>query len=125
VALIEVEGDTMTARQIVDVEDPISIVGTAGSQVFLVASGFGDGAYVLARGAGSWTATELEYAGPPPQLPGSAVVVERGALAGHVLLAENTAVRQLSLGADAVTDLGPVSLGDGFTAITGAIGVQP
>lgn len=69
---------------------------------------------------------ELIYVGGAPQLPASAVVIERGSQRGLVLIAENLGVRRVRFqAAGAPIDLGRTSLGSGFTTIVGAIGVQP
>ncbi len=69
---------------------------------------------------------ELGYAGPPPALPANMVMVERGALEGRVLVAENSSVRMFQFeGGGVVTGLGTLSFGSGLANIVGAIGVQP
>src|SRR6185295_3490683 len=112
------------------IDDPIAIVASPFDDAALVASGFGNAFFALdydpdaaepfaVRG-------ELAYQGAPPQLPGGAVRVDRGALAGRVLVAENLGVRQVSFeGGGVITDLGLTSLGSGSESIVGAIGVQP
>jgi hypothetical protein len=69
---------------------------------------------------------EMTYDGALPSRPASAVVIERGSLAGHVLIAERFGIRQARFFENgALTDLGLSSSGAGFTALTGVIGVQP
>jgi hypothetical protein len=69
---------------------------------------------------------EVAYVGGKTELPLIAHVIDRGALRGRVLVAENTAVRQLDFTeAGSVVDRGPTSLGDGIPSIVGSLGVQP
>lgn len=109
------------------IEDPIAILASPFDDVALVVSGFGDAAYVLDRADGTFTLRgELTYTGAAPQLPGGAVMIDRGNLEGLVLIAENLGVRRVRMsGGGTVTDLGLFSLGAGSAAITGSIGVQP
>jgi len=61
-----------------------------------------------------------------PQLPIDAVMVRRGALEGRVLITENTAIRQVDFKPSGeVVEAELFALGSGYTAIPGAIGVQP
>jgi hypothetical protein len=124
------EGGIEPVQVLSPVEDPFSIVMSPFDGSGIVVSGFGDAIFRLRFDAGSAepfsVAGELAYAGPPPQLPGSAVMIERGALRGRVLVAENVAIRQVEFPATGgVLDLGPTSAGQGVTAVVGAIGVQP
>jgi hypothetical protein len=121
VAIIEVQGDTLTRRQVIEIEDPISIVAAPGGALALVASGFGDALWVLSRGPDGFTAREL---GSSP-LPGTAVVIERGALTGRVFLGDNDGIRRLRFTEEGVEDLGTTALGTGIEAVPGSIGVQP
>jgi DNA-binding beta-propeller fold protein YncE len=71
-------------------------------------------------------AGELAYTGKKPALPAATVVIDRGALKGRVLIAENEGVRQVAFAADgSVTDLGAFAIGTGLAAIVGGVGVQP
>lgn len=68
---------------------------------------------------------EVAYKGGKTQLPLIAAVVERGALKGRVLVAENTAVRQLAFRPDGgVEDLALLTF-EGVPGIVGSLGVQP
>jgi len=133
VAVLHVDGATLIHRQtLTPLLDPISMVPSPYGSTVLVVSGFGDGIFVLdydpANATSPFTVRgELAYDGKKPQLPGQAVMIERGALTGRVLVAENTAVRMVQFTAQGagVMDLGPWSTGAGLAAITGAIGVQP
>ena len=115
--------------QTLPVEDPIAIATSPSDDAALVVSGFGDAIFVLARNDGAGKpfalAGEVDYTGPAPQLPGSLATIDRGALRGHVLVAELLGVRHLAFTRGSVTDLGLVALGDGTAAITGALGLQP
>lgn len=125
-------GDALVPRQVLSpLEDPFALIASPFGDAALVVSGFGDALFRLtydpANAAAPFAvAGELDYTGAPPQLPGSAVLVDRGALRGRVLVAENVAVRQLDFqDGGAIVDLGPTSLGAGYEAIAGAIGVEP
>lgn len=117
-------------QQIADVEDPVAIVASPFDDAVIVVSGFGDAIYGMRYepdAAMPLTVTgELTYQGRGPALPGSAVMVRRGALEGLVLISENIAVRRVRFdGGGVITDLGPLELGSGTENITGSIGVQP
>ncbi len=131
VAVVERAGDALVARQVLSpLEDPLSIVASPFGDAALVVSGFGDHLIALDHApAASPPFTvrgPLAYSGGRPELPGHAVVIERGALRGLVLVAENVGVRRVRFAAGgALTDLGKTSTGSGYQAIVGAIGVQP
>lgn len=119
-------GDSLTSPAAPTVLlDPVAMVASPDGDAVLVSSGFGDSLYVLSVGDGKITkSSKLSAAGVA--LPGSSVVITRGTLAGTALVAENVAVRQVAFdGAGGAADQGATSLGDGYTAIPGAIGVQP
>jgi hypothetical protein len=131
IAVVTVEGNSLTAVQVVpDLDDPYELVASPVDDTAIMVSGYGDAVFVLdidpllpqpvsVRG-------ELAYVGAGPQLPGHAVMLERGALTGLVLLAENTGVRRIRFeGGGVVTDLGVFDFGRGVEHIVGAIGVQP
>ena len=130
VGVARVEGDTLVPVQVLsDIEDPIALTDAGLGGPVLVASGFGDALLLLER-TGDPTAPfvnsgELSYAGGHPQLPGGAVAIERGALAGMVFIPEVTGVRQVQLSAAGAVDLGVTSTGGGTDGNCGAIGVQP
>jgi hypothetical protein len=114
-------GEPLEVASPVGVEDPISMVPFPdGSARALVASGFGDALYVVDADAG--TASRVAASGV--QLPGAMVAVERGPLAGLVLVSEVGGLRVVRLG-DAVVDDGVWSLGAGLDALPGAVGVAP
>lgn len=131
IAVVRLDGDTVTpASTISPIEDPYDMVASPFGDAVLVVSGTGDALVVLdvdpqadppvsVRG-------ELEYVGAGPLLPGKAVMIERGTLAGRVLVAELSSIRQVQFGRDGhVTDVGSFDLGEGFAASVGAVGVQP
>jgi hypothetical protein len=71
---------------------------------------------------------EIAYVNPKPQLPSFASLVDRGTLKGRVLIAENTAVRQVAFEPDAgIVDLTYLNFDDdgGLHEIVGVIGVAP
>jgi hypothetical protein len=132
VAVVAVANDTLNALQILTpIDDPYDIVTSPFDDGAIVVSGFGNAIWQVGYDASSPSAPfqlqgELAYQGTSPQLPGDAVSIRRGPLSGLVLIAENTALREVSFAANgAVTDLGPYSLGSGTDSIPGAIGVQP
>ena len=128
VAVVRVDGGELAAVQTLPVEDPVAIAASPFDDGALVVSGFGDAIFALTRddvGKPFALAGEVDYHGPAPQLPGPVAAVERGALRGHVLVAELSGVRQLRFEPGALRDLGLVSLGAGTAAITGALGLQP
>ncbi|MEO7110182.1 MAG: hypothetical protein ABI183_07090, partial [Polyangiaceae bacterium] len=73
-------------------------------------------------------AGEIAYVNPKPQLPSFASLVARGTLKGRVLIAENTAVRQVAFEPDAgIVDVSYLNFDDdgGLDQIVGVIGVAP
>lgn len=129
IAVVGLGPDTVKAVDVLTpVEDPVSMVASPFDDWILVASGFGDAVLALEYNPEAQPpvrlAGELAYSGAEPALPGQMVMIERGALAGHVLMAENVGVRQMSF-----TPTGPVDEGSitfaGVENIVGAIGVQP
>ena len=131
VAVVGVAGDTLQAVQVIeDIEDPMDIVPSPFNDAALVVSGYGDALFVLDLDPDSPEpyayAGELDYRGARPALPAAASPVTRGALRGLVLVAENQGIRAVRFhGGGEVEDLGMAVEGDGYEAITGALGVQP
>lgn len=131
VAIVGVGATTLTAKGVLTpVEDPVAIVTSPFDDAALVVSGYGDAIFQLDYAPAAATPftrlRALTYVGTRPQLPGAAVMVERGALRGLVLVVENTGLRRVRFaGGGAVMDLGKTSTGSGVAAIPGAIGVQP
>ncbi|HEU5055144.1 MAG TPA: hypothetical protein VFU21_01405, partial [Kofleriaceae bacterium] len=129
VAVVRVDGASLAAVQTLPVEDPIAIAASPFDDAAVVVSGFGDAIVVLSRDDRAAKpfarAGEVDYTGPAPQLPGAIAAIERGALRGHLLVAELLGVRHLAFTRGAVIDHGLLALGDGTAAITGALGLQP
>ncbi len=129
VAVVRVDGSSLSAVQTVPVEDPIAIAASPFDDGAVVVSGFGDAIFSLTREDGDskpfTLAGEIDYEGAAPQLPGPIASIDRGALRGHLLVAELLGVRHLAFTRGSVSDLGLVALGEGTAAITGALGLQP
>jgi hypothetical protein len=132
VAVARIQDGSLTPRQVLTpILDPIAIVESPWGNALLVVSGYGNDAFVLSydpladppfvnTGSVAWG-----EAGKP-QLPGGAVLIERGALEGLVLMSEVRGIRTLRFAADGtVADLGLTVLGEGIENMPGAIGVQP
>jgi hypothetical protein len=71
---------------------------------------------------------EITYVNPKPQLPSFASLIDRGTLKGRVLIAENTAVRQVAFEPDAgIVDVAYLNFDHdgGLDEIVGVIGVSP
>lgn len=132
VAVIEVVGDGLAARQVLaPVEDPVGIAFSPFGDAAIVVSGYGDAVFVVRYDAGNpaspfqWQG-EVAYQGKKPALPGQAVLIRRGLLAGRVLIGEVSGVRQVQFASGGVvTDLGLTSFGAGLQNMVGAVGVQP
>lgn len=123
--------DTQSPVQVLTgLEDPVEVLASPFGDAALVVSGYGNALLKLAYAP---TATvpfskvgALTYVGAKPQLPGDAVLVERGSLTGLVLVVENQGLRRVQfLGGGQLKDLGLTLLGSSYTAIPGALGVQP
>ena len=132
VAVARILEDSVTPRQILTpIQDPIAILESPWGNAMLVVSGYGNDAFVLSyepsadppfidTGAVPWG-----EAGKP-QLPGGAVLIDRGTLKGLVLMSEVRGIRAVRFQEDgSVTDLGLTILGEGLENMPGAIGVQP
>jgi hypothetical protein len=123
VAVVELSGETLSRRAILNnIEDPLSIVASPMNDLALVVSGFGNALIVLERSGSSYRSLgELAYEGQAPRLPGAAVRIDSGSLAGMVLVPELSGIRRLRFEAGSVRDLGVLA-----TAETpGVLGVQP
>ena len=112
------------------VQDPWDVETSPFDDVALVSSRLGDAVFQVTYDAAAdppfALAGEVAYTGSPPARPKHMQSIDRGSLAGTVLLAETQGVRQLSFaGSGSVTDGGLYSLGTGRTNIVGAFGVQP
>jgi hypothetical protein len=127
---VDAEAGTLTARGVLDVEDPIALVASAHGDGFFVASGYGDALLLFAADPDASEPLQAQgepsYVGGRPQLPGALAQVTRGALAGLVLVSEVEGLRVLQLSpGPAVTDQGVTALGSSLEGIVGAVGVQP
>ena len=59
-------------------------------------------------------------------MPGDVVTIDRGQLAGSVLVSELSTIRRLMFRANGnVDDVGSLVFGDGLENINGAIGITP
>ena len=129
VAVVTVGPSTLTPVTVLSpLEDPESIVTSPFGNVAVVSSAFGDALFVIDKPAATWRIRgQVAYAGGvKPQLPGDMVELRRGMLRGHVLVAENTAIRHLVFrDTGTVDDLGTLPFGSGLAQIVGAIGVTP
>lgn len=131
IGIAEVGADSLTLRQVITpFEDPYDLVASPFDDRILAASGFGNALFELAPTGDPQQPyadpVELTYTGAAPQLPGNAVMIERGALRGLVLVPENLGVRTLRFRDGApIEDLGLFQVGDDSASISGALGVQP
>lgn len=129
VAVVEVQEEGLTAHGVVEVDDPVALVPSPWDDLVLVASGYSNAVFVMDRAQGASPFSlrgEVDYVGTSPQLPSGATLVSRGPLAGLALFAELTAIRPIWMKGDGqVEDQGAFATGDGYEAMTGAIGVQP
>lgn len=129
IGVVGIEG--MTEVQVLkNIEDPVAILASPFNDAALVVSGYGDALFKLSYTPGATApfalAGELTYSGGRPALPGASSLISRGTLTGWGLIAENTGVRRVRFeGGGVIRDLGKLSLGTDYTAIPGALGVQP
>jgi hypothetical protein len=114
-----------------NITDPSGIAASPHGDVAIVTSSQppNEGIYVLDKGGTNATwrnRGELTYVGAAAQLPGDVVTIDRGQLAGSVLVAELSKVRRVLFHTDgSVTDEGSLAFGSGLDQIVGAIGVTP
>jgi hypothetical protein len=130
VAVVAIEGAALGPVQVLaPLEDPAAIVESPFGGTLLVTSGFGDAifevSYTPLEDPPFHLEGEIDYTGDAPQIPVDAVMVARGSLEGHVLVAEVGAVRQLAFAPAGLSDGGRYELGAGTENIVGAIGVVP
>lgn len=131
-AVVAIQPDSLRATQVLSaVQDPVGIVLSPFGNAGLVVSGYGN-AVLPFKYDPTYPKTPLTmlpqptYVGKRPQLPDTAVGIERGKLKGWVLLSENVGVRRMAFDTDGgLRDLGVTSTGDNLSDIVGAIGVQP
>lgn len=128
VAVVEIEGDALIPRQVINIEDPVGLFVAPDDGRVVVVSGYANALFVLDRtdalDAPYQLGGEPDYLGSSPQLPGSAALVMRGSLKGRLLVAEVEGVRQVDI-EGGVVDRGLVPSEGSMEAIVGAIGVQP
>ncbi len=131
IAVVRVANQTLTPVQVLTpIEDPYALVASPDGDVAIAVSGFGNAIFEIDYASGNdppfSIAGELTYTGAKPQLPGKAVLIDRGSLRGLVLVAENLGVRRVRFAAGgAVEDDGVTLVGSGNESIVGSIGVQP
>ena len=132
IAVVRITGDTLTATQILSpVNDPADLASSPFDGTVLVSSAEGNALLKItfdpmATTSAFTNAGAIAHIGAAPQLPVVMVTVDRGSLAGRVLVGENLGVRQVDFAPGGqVTDLGLFSFGSGLEQITGALGVEP
>lgn len=114
-----------------NITDPSGIAASPYGDVAIVTSSQppGEGIYILDKGGanGTWRKRgAVTYMGAAPQLPGDVVTIDRGQLAGSVLVSELSTVRRLMFrDSGNVDDTGSLVFGDGLENIGGAIGLTP
>jgi hypothetical protein len=131
IAVLEIGDTTITQRQMIpDLNDPYELVASPFGDLMLMVSGYGN-AFKLFKYDPSNATTpfsalpDMTYNGVKPQLPGGAVMIERGQLKGRVLVVENEGVRMVQFKTGGADDLGLTSAGTGMEGMTGVVGVQP
>ena len=128
VAIVSTVGGLSNVGAVV-IDDAAGIRVSPFADLGVVSSGFGDAIFVVDRGgvAGAYrVAGKVTYMGAAPQLPSGMAMIERGALKGHVFVAEVAGVRHLVFGsAGGVTDVGSFAFPSGVEGIVGAIGIAP
>ncbi|MCB9779864.1 MAG: hypothetical protein H6742_14965 [Alphaproteobacteria bacterium] len=124
VAVVAVDGDRLSAHDVIDVPDPISLVAVPWDDAGVLAlDGYGNGARILECTADGFT---LGAKAASPSLPGVGVGLTRGPLRGAVLVSETSGLRRLQLSQDdGLTDQGMLLSGDGLGAIPGGLALQP
>jgi len=131
IAVVDLSVQPLRAVQVLSpLQDPVAVVPSPAGDALLVASGYGNALFVVGyhpEATPPFVVTgEVTYRGGRPQLPGPAVLIARGMLAGRVLVAETGGLRQVQFaGGGMVQDLGVTTIGSGSTALIGALGVQP
>jgi hypothetical protein len=132
IAVVEVSGDRLRQAQLLSpLEDPVALVLSPFGNSGLVVSGYGNAIFHLSYDATSATTPfvnrgELPYVGIKPQLPATAVLIERGPLRGRVLVVETEGLRQVAFHSDGtLVDLGLTVLGHGLETMVGGLGIAP
>jgi len=132
VGVVRIDGDTLAFEQVLPgVTAPVSMVASPNNDVVLVVSEYPDDLYVLDYDASASAQPfsvrgTLDYVGSGPALPDVSVMIERGSLAGHVLVADLYGIRQVQFtaGAGGVEDEGLFETGQDFENNISALGVQ-
>lgn len=111
-----------------NITDPSAITASPHGNVVVVSSSQppNEGIYVLDdQGPSGWrNRGELAYKGAAAELPGDMTTIDRGQLAGSVLVSELSQIRRVVFLADGtVEDVGALTFGEGLESIGGAIGV--
>lgn len=123
--------DTMKATATIEVPSPAAVVMSPFGNAALLLESDGNDALVAvtydpANAAKPFAVKgKIAYKSGKTELPSFASVIDRGALKGHVLVAELLMVRHLAFKPDgSIADLGAVTF-EGFSGIVGSLGVQP
>jgi hypothetical protein len=126
VGAVRIDGDTVTTAGFTEVYDPASLVVSPWGDAALVSSAFGDEVVVFGVDAASTDplgpATRVSGAGVPTWMVG----IDRGLLAGRVLLVEAEGIRQLQFdGAGGAESVDYYALPEGIRNVPYTLGVQP
>lgn len=132
VGIVTISDTDITPLTVIpDITDPSGIAASPYGDVAIVTSSQppNEGIYVLDKGGanGTWRKRgAVAYMGAAAKLPGDVVTIDRGQLAGSVIVSELSTVRRLMFRANGnVDDTGSLAFGDGLENIGGAIGVTP
>lgn len=129
VAVMALGEGTLTKKTILTVEAPTVAIASPFNNAFFLASADPDAFRVLSYDAANAAAPVavkglVTYKFGKPELPSVAVLIERGKLRGRVVVAENTAVRQVQFTPDGnVDDTAQFVLGQSTDLIVGGLGV--
>jgi len=132
VGVVRIIVDTVYFEQVISsVPAPVAMVASPFNDTVLVVSEYPDDLHVLDYNSEATSKPfslrgKLDYVGKRPELPHTAVMISRGSLMGHVLVAELSGIRQVQFveGGDGIVDMGLYSTGNSFVDMVGAIGVQ-
>jgi hypothetical protein len=117
----------------IQVNRPYALIASPYDNAILVVSDYDNAFYKLTYAPTNAT-TPFTYAGAityktgsmSPQLPGTAQLIDHGALKDHVFVAELSGVRQVQFQPDGtITDLGLFDLGADIASSLGILGIQP
>jgi hypothetical protein len=132
VGVVAIKGNSLAFTQVLDgLPVPTALIPSPNNDVVLVVNGYPDDIRVLDYDPSNSSKPfsvrgKLAYQGVKPALPDDAIMIERGALAGRVLVAELYGVRQVQFTSTApgVQDLGLFEIGKEFEDTVTALGVQ-